>query len=317
MHKLIQTLFALIGLHAQDLLSLLSKRDADLSRAQQAQAWTAELAQAQARWGSAAPAHTQTPTSPTHTDDNGRLRITTTYRASTAAGACHVWAQHLRSAAGLPLRKYSADPLWLQTSRYLHASHAGKAQQAAARAACAARYGLTSTTHLPASCFAMALDAVLLSAITGRPAPPPSTPPTPPAPKPTPKPTTLQAQTWQGTTAVYTARSIAQHTGCLHLVVQQIVQTLPGLHLSQRAAAGTLSGTTRGGWICSCTDLPAVLGAVERAQALRKGARVPRLQALAAPAPTHDAWCRYQACQRSLSAGWSPGGVRAPGKVQG
>lgn len=313
MHKLIQTLFALIGLHAQELLQLLSKRDAHLSRAQQAKAWAAELAQAQARWGSAAPAHTQTPTSPTHADHNGRQRITTTYRASTAAGACHVWAQHLRAAAGMALRKYSADPLWLQTSRYLHATHAGKAQQAAARAACAARYGLTSTTHLPASCFAMALDAVLLSAITGRPAPPPSTPPTPPAPKPT-----LQAQVWQGA-EVYTARSIAQHTGALHLVVQQIVQTHPGLHLSQRAAAGTLSGSRRAAWVCAAADLPVVLGAVERAQALRKGARVPRLQALAAPPPTHAAWHRYQACQRSLQTGWSPGvgGVRAPGKVQG
>jgi hypothetical protein len=144
------------GVHAHSILALLLERDGE----EKIEDWRREMEEALDDWGSRAPLHHQRPS--VVASSNGRK---VTHRALTSGAALLIWSQHLRRQLAQPLLSFTSDPAWTKASAELHASLKGELAKTKreARRWCSGRYGLSSTTHLPASALRIAVGDYLLT----------------------------------------------------------------------------------------------------------------------------------------------------------
>ena len=143
------------GVHAHSILALLLERDGE----ERIEDWRREMNEALDDWGSRAPLHHQRASV---VASNGRK---VTHRALTSGAALLIWSQHLRRQLAQPLLTFTSDPAWTKASGELHASLKGELAKTKreARRWCSGRYGLSSTTHLPASALRIAVGDYLLT----------------------------------------------------------------------------------------------------------------------------------------------------------
>ena len=267
MRHLIETLYGLCGCHADELLRLLTLRDGEPLP----DAWLMELEGVLDRWGSLAPEHDQRPS----------ISIVAGRKVhsygSTSAGACLVWAQHIRLQCKLLPVSFSSDPAWVAQSRRLHAS-VDRADQRLTRRRVARRYGLESSTHIPASCLARSLDLVLLENITAKPSQQPAS-----------RDEEVKERIASDGSKVITAWDLARRAGSLRFVVQAIMRSLP----LSRVERLMVEGIERPTWCCAPRDLPLMLAALDLHKDRKKTDKPIRGTALAAPAPSREIYERW------------------------
>ncbi|MBH23336.1 MAG: hypothetical protein CMH57_02510 [Myxococcales bacterium] len=172
--RLRRDLTCAMGVRAPAALALLQERDEGLYPA----LWRAEIEALLEQHG-ACPGRHGVPLSLPTQDDEGEWH-TPTYNPSTEAAALLCWLQRLRVQLGrelevfAPRQKRGGDPLWKRTSDHFaaqldeHMALLGWERAARERAkkvfrrACAAKHGLESTRHLPASVYGREVDTWLL-----------------------------------------------------------------------------------------------------------------------------------------------------------